>query len=590
MANEIIKPHKFEVSKNKIHSLSKSVSNVSLQKFPTQGSIFSWNDHNITGNEANTLLVSPLQSALISQNTSIRSLFNIADEVYNALESLDKEYIQGIIAAVKSAEIASNQAKAASSKASTASNQALEASRKALDASTKATVAQADIKRTIEALQTTVKILKQFKEKVTKDLSSIASLNTRITSVNSKILDVENKICDVADSAKKIKDFQPIFSNLNHIKDVDQIWNDLKSCREVIKGLINTLTPFMSRVNDADKELHREINIISTLLESYQHLGDIDTIWNDVEGHKKDLYSIHQQVDTFGEKVDQATARINSDIEALKQFRTLLESYNHLGDIDTIWNDVEGHKKDLYSFHQQVDTFVEKVDQATARINSDIEALKQYRTLLESYQHLGDIDTIWIDVEVHKKDLSSFHQQFDSFVEDAHKSTARISADINTLQKFRTLLEAYHHLGDIDTIWNDVEGHKKDLSSFHLQVDNFVEKINQSTARINADIEALQKFRTLLESYQHLGDIDAIWSDVETLKKEYFDLHLNLSSFIEATNSEQEKIKETIHQMEIENNLVRQQYDKRMKIAYWIGGCAVGLTIVNYVLQFIGIL
>ena len=117
-----------------------------------------------------------------------------------------------------------------------------------------------------------------------------------------------------------------------------------------------------------------------------------------------------------------------------------------------------------------------------------------------------------------------------------------------------------------------------------------MEKTNQSTARINADIEALQKFRTLLESYQHLGDIDAIWSDVETLKKEYFNLHQNLSSFIEATNSEQEKIKETIHQMEIENNLVRQQYDKRMKIAYWIGGCAVGLTIVNYVLQFIGIL
>src|SRR3712207_7487341 len=44
-----------------------------------------------------------------------------------------KEYIQGIIAAVKSAEIASDQAKAASTKANTASNQALEASRKALE-------------------------------------------------------------------------------------------------------------------------------------------------------------------------------------------------------------------------------------------------------------------------------------------------------------------------------------------------------------------------------------------------------------------------------------------------------------------------
>ena len=66
MANEIVKPHKFERSKNKIHSLSTSVSNVSLQNFPTDGSIFPWTDHNITGDEANTLLVSPLHFNSIS--------------------------------------------------------------------------------------------------------------------------------------------------------------------------------------------------------------------------------------------------------------------------------------------------------------------------------------------------------------------------------------------------------------------------------------------------------------------------------------------------------------------------------------------
>ena len=443
MANEIIKPHKFEVAKNNIHSLSKTVPNVSLQKFPTKGSIFSWNDHNITGNEANSLLVSPLQSTLIAQNTTIRSLFNIADEVYNALESLDKEYIQGIIAAVKSAEIASDQAKTASDKANTASSQALEASRKALDASTKATTAQADIKRTIEALQTTVRILKEFKEKVTKDLSSIASLNTkitsvnskiqtvenrisdiaplntRITSVNSKIQSIENKINDIAGSAKDIKDIRPYFSSLTHIKDIDQIWTDLKNSREVVKGLIDTLSPFMSRVN-------------------------------------------------------QTTSRIDADINALKQYRTLLETYQHLGDVDAIWSDVEGHKTNLASFHEQVDTFVEKVNQATSRIDADIDALKQYRTLLETYQHLGDVDAIWSDVEGHKTDLSGLHDK--------------------------------------------------------------------------------------------------------------------LNTFIKETHSEQEKIEKLIRQMEDDNNLVRLQYNKKLKIAYWVGGSAVGLTVINYILQIIGIL
>ena len=365
MANDIIKKHNFELAKNRIKFLALQVPpSISLKKFDTEGWFWGFTDHNVTGSEINDNLVKPLQDKLIKQNEHIKKLFDTADEVYKALDYLDKEYVSGIVGTAEAAALASDQALVASKKAEQASNQALDASSQALDATKKATIAQNDIKNTIAALQQTVTILKTFKEKVSQELEALSSIGERFTPIENKISDIE---------------------------------------------------------------------------------------------------------------------------QTGKTFKTSISL-------------------------------------------------------------------------------------------------------IDSLQKYRTLLESYQHLGDIDAIWSDVEGHKKELASFHLQVDNFVEKTNQSTARVNADIEALQKFRTLLESYQHLGDIDAIWSDVETLKKEYFNLHQNLSSFIEATNSEQEKIKETIHQMEIENNLVRQQYDKRMKIAYWIGGCAVGLTIVNYVLQFIGIL
>ena len=419
MANEIIKPKDFEDAKNKIHSLSKKEPNVSLQNFPTEGSIFPWNKHNITGDEVNKLLVSPLQSTLIEQNSTIKSLFEIADEVYKALESLDKEYIKGIITAIKSAEAASNQAKKASDKANTASGQALEASRKAFDASTKATIAQADIKKTIEALQTTVRILKEFKEKATKDLSSVASLNTEISSVNSKIQSIENEINDFAASTQEIKDIQSFLSSLTHIKDIDQIWTDLTSSREVVKGLIDTLTPFMYEVN-------------------------------------------------------QATSRIDTDIEALKQYRTILETYQHLGDVDAMWNDVEEHKTNLEDFHKQVDAFVEKVNQATSRIDTDIEDLKQYRTMLETYQHLEDVDAIWSDVEEHKTNIENFHKQVDDFIRE--------------------------------------------------------------------------------------------------------------------TRSEHARIYDLIHQMEADNDFTRKQYNKKIKIAYWISGSTAGLTVINYILQIIGVL
>ena len=420
MANDIIKKHNFELAKNSIKSLALQIPpSVSLESFPTDGSYLRFTSHNVTGEEINTKLLIPLQKKLEDQNVHIRNLYNAADEVYKALDSLDKEYVSGIVGTAEAAALASDQALAASKNAQKASNQALAASSQALDASKKATTAQADIKRTIEALQTTVRILKEFKEKVTKDLSSIASLNTRITSVNSKIQDVENKISDVADSTKKIKDFR-------------------------------------------------------ALLESYQHLGDVDAIWSDVEGHKTNLASFHQQVDAFVEKVNQATTRIDGDIEVLKQYRTLLESYQHLGDVDAIWSDVEGHKTNLASFHQQVDAFVEKVNQATTRIDGDIEALKQYRTLLESYQHLGDVDAIWSDVEGQKTDLLGLHEKLDAFIEETHLGLERIDG--------------------------------------------------------------------------------------------------------------------LIHQLEEINYHAHLQYNKKIKIAFWLGGSAVGLIVINYILQIIGVL
>ena len=94
----------------------------------------------------------------------------------------------------------------------------------------------------------------------------------------------------------------------------------------------------------------------------------------------------------------------------------------------------------------------------------------------------------------------------------------------------------------------------------------------------------------MLETYQHLEDVDAIWSDVEKHKTNLEDFHKQVDDFIRETRSEHARIYDLIHQMEADNNIIRQQYNKKCKIAYWIGGCAAGLTVINYILQLIGVL
>ena len=614
MANEIIKPHSFEVAKNKIQTLAHNVpSTVSLNKFPTEGTIFSWNNHNITGSEANKLLVSPLQSTLIAQNNNIRSLFNIADEVYKALESLDKEYIAGIIASIESAKVASGQAKTASTKAEQASMQAFEASQKALEASKKANNAQDNIKKTIEGLTMTVQILKEFKEKVAKDLGNVSSLNTQTVSIKNRVQNIEHKegqikgklkslenqikyiyikINSISESAEILQSIQPYLSSLSNFKDVNTIWNDVKSQKKYLIGFHQHVDAFIEKVNHTTEHINSNIVALQqyhSMLESFQHLSDVDAIWNDMEIHKTDLIGFHQHVDAFIDKVNHTTEHINSEIVALQQYRSMLESFQHLSDVDAIWNDVENHKTDLAGFHQQVDDFIEKVKQTTERIHSDIATLQQYRSMLESFQHLNNVDAIWNDVESHKADLASFHQQVDDFIEKVKQTTERTHSDIATLQQYRSMLESFQHLNDVDAIWNDVESHKTDLASFHQQVDDFIEKVKQTTERIHSDIATLQQYRSMLESFQHLNDVDAIWNDVESHKTDLASFHQQVDKFISEVHAAHTEIKDSIKNLEEANTASHIIYEKRIKTAYYIGGTALGLSIANYILQILGV-
>ena len=531
MDNNIIhidKPN-FDLAKTKIgQSLSKVPKSVQLEKFREKGTILSFTNHNVTGSEINQNLVAPLQKLLIDQNDNIKTIFRTLNDVYQAFESLDNEYIHGILSAVKSAELASNQAKSAGLKAEKASVQAL-------DAVNKANKTQEDIKKTILALQKTVEILKEFKDKVTNDLSKLSSLSSQISSLKDKNQTIENRFVSIKQSVISV---QSASAKLNGIT----------------------------------------------------HLDDIDTIWSDVESHKDDLSKVHTDHESFVSEVEEITARIYSDISALQAYRTQLESYSHLGDIDAIWSDVESHKDDLSKVHAEHEALVSQVEEITAHIYSDINALQAYRTQLESYSHLGDIDTIWDDVESHKEDLSKVHADHESLVSQVEEITARIYSDINALQAYRTQLESYSHLGDIDTIWDDVESHKEDLSKVHAEHEALVSQVEEITARIYSDISALQAYRSQLESYSHLGDIDTIWSDVEDHKLHLSTLDKLLEDFIEEINKKTDVIKNEISEMANAQQEKNEQFDKRIKKAYRIAGWSIALSLGHMLLQWLGVL
>ena len=135
-------------------------------------------------------------------------------------------------------------------------------------------------------------------------------------------------------------------------------------------------------------------------------------------------------------------------------------------------------------------------------------------------------------------------------------------------------------------MWNDVEGHKKNLSELHQKVDGFIKEVNQATGRISEDISALRQYRTTLESYSHLGDIDAMWNDVEGHKK-------NLIRLIQQQEDARTAIEDIGERISISDQTNKERnisVNKKIKIAYGIAGGSMALTIILLVLQLLGIL
>ena len=378
MDRTLIKRHNFEIAKGKIDRFSRNLpSNPSFEHVEIDGGLFGWGDHKVTGAEMNSF-IDKVQDKLISVNGYLYSIIKEFGEVYKAFDYLDGEYINGIIGSVESAEEASKQA----------------------------LKAQKDIHDTVENLKKTVVGLVSLKNKVEIIEKTINSLGSS---------------CSYGTIQKKLDE------NYN-ITQIPTIINSTGSLKKKVQSLSDRLsqnTLELKKIAGISEYLHsvekrnEEIEMIFSELSSARHYQDIDVIWKDLQQSKDDIRDLGNAMLSF-----------NAFEKEVQAYLSKLETYVHLGDIDAIWSDVEGHKINLSDLHEQLNSFVEKVNDATQRISSDILSLQDYRSRLDTYVHLGDIDTIWSDVEGHKTNLSDLYERIDKFVEETNTANAELCSKI----------------------------------------------------------------------------------------------------------------------------------------------------------------
>lgn len=303
---ERIRPKKYEIAKNNLDKFSSNTQgNKEISKVDTDGGLFHLFDHKVTGDELNVRL-NQIQRYLIDFNNMNIEFINEFRQVYVALESLDSEYLYGIMTAVKGAEKASDEANRANK----------------------------DIKKTVETEQKIIKVLEKHKKEldqlhhlynIDQIWNDVAELKKYRDDLPGLFSDIDGKINEINTNLRKMLSIYEVLLKTEHINDIDYIWdladknkNEIGTICRDIKSLHDDIESLNTKMDNNCDDL-KDLNDFKTNLIKQIHLYDIDSIWNKVVA------------------TDCGIDYLNKTTIVLKNSISELESQKHIKDIDDIW-------------------------------------------------------------------------------------------------------------------------------------------------------------------------------------------------------------------------------------------------------------
>lgn len=313
MNDLVIQTHNFEVAKRRLKEfLQNQAEDLEIGSVRTDGGLFGLGNHKVTGDELNSILTS-IQKHLVDLNSKNNTNQKEFGEVYNALEALDKDYIQAILISIKATEKTSE--------------------------SIKATIEKTD-----------------------------------------KIVNDQKKTLTV------LKNFKQTLDSYAHLSDIDSIWND---CRE----LYDDMTTLSNSIN-------------KTILATNTSAGEIDRL--------------RAALKTTDEKITYFEQYINHQIESILAFTCELEKIAHLHDIDEMW-ELLSKANNSYT---DICNYLNSIKDTVKKQQCDIETLLTLMDTLSDYEHLQDIDELWNSNEMHSIQLTKLENQSEktnNFIQDSKK-------------------------------------------------------------------------------------------------------------------------------------------------------------------------
>ncbi len=372
MGELVIKEHDFKEAKESIKQFSEQTAvELELRKVNDKKSFGEWVGdafigadmgikHKVTGDELNNLTIK-IQTHLNSINGTQIKIIKEFGEIYNALEALDKDYIQGILISIKATEVTS---------------EGIRAHQKQLD-------------KIISDQKSTLEVFKKFKQR----------LDTYI-----HLGDVDKIWNDCQRWNEEIKNLSSYVSQA--ISESGYNSEKIQVVEAIVKTSENNVANFNIELKAQIKRIE-DILVITNELDKIIHLQDVDKMWKSLAETRDSLQYIYGEIERAKEvKIKQQTS-----IDKLLIFEDAIRSDKHLNNIDQIWNMTEKLDSEFLILKQQNENTLEIIkDNKESIVN-----LSEYKKQLSSISHLTDIDELWHSnkecsskiVELQKQDLET---------------------------------------------------------------------------------------------------------------------------------------------------------------------------------------
>lgn len=467
--NELeIKRHSFDVAKNRLKELSeKKESKLVIRSVETRK--FLGFNSKVTGKELNERLES-IQGHLIDLNKTNNKTIKEFREVYNALDVLDKDYITSIVANVKAIEKTSNDVRE-QQKTLKQHNEKLDTQQNKLDTH------QTEIDKNIENMKKIVITLKNFKEKLDgfQHLSDIDKIWSDCKTMRNDMQVVSDSIVALAKKSKN--DIET--TNTKNKALLNQVNKEIIDLQKKAKTYMDFFSDLSKKVDSTANLLDKQIPVIQytagfvSQMKELSHLNDVDFIWEDVNKAIVDINNLENELLT----VKASFQEIQEHVIKIESFIDVLNGYEHLKDIDQIWNDLDDAKtnivdlfkleddcnKQLQTYQTTVDSLKVENKKQDEKINglSDgltemndfsqanrnlIEELQFFRNSIDTIEHVSDIDFMWVQGNILKENLEDANSsilslkdktsEMDKDITDKSKETSEKIAVLETKLKY----------------------------------------------------------------------------------------------------------------------------------------------------------